>query len=153
MKKMKYPFVPKSTAHLCPGQFWPIQLPSGRCACGRVLHLLSTNGKKETRLFLAGVMDWSGNQPPTPIDIQDARVVETRAAHIKTILESNGAITGYAAYDDGQPETVDFTDDILTGGYNVLNLLAKMHFEDRSEQSPPAYPEGRADAPSGSAEA
>src|SRR5262249_10570900 len=34
-----YPFVPRSTAYLRPGQFWAIPLSDGRFACGRVLAL------------------------------------------------------------------------------------------------------------------
>ena len=33
----KYPFEPKSNAHLMPGQFWGVPLSDGRWACGRVL--------------------------------------------------------------------------------------------------------------------
>src|SRR5262249_32527133 len=75
-KPMNYPFVPKSTATLEPGQFWSIPLDNGRFACGRVIQLRIENGMRDSRLFLAGLMDWWGRKPPTAERIAGCGVID-----------------------------------------------------------------------------
>lgn len=62
-----HPFEPKSIARLQAGQFWAVPLSDGRHACGRVLHVPGTADSLylNSRVFLAGLMDWSGSEPPT----------------------------------------------------------------------------------------
>jgi len=66
--RIKYPFQPKSTAHLRPGQFWavPLHRPGfldypGWYGCGLVLDVV----EKSRRWFLAGLLDWADAMPPT----------------------------------------------------------------------------------------
>ena len=92
--KNKYPFIPKSTAYLSPGQFWSITLQNGLFACGRVLQLKISNGKQDSRAFLAGLLSWSDNEPPTFDSIEGAALLNHGSAHIKTISENKGAILG-----------------------------------------------------------
>src|SRR4051794_34952201 len=94
MSAPAYPFVPRSTAHLRPGQFWSIPLDGGRFACGRVLQLKIESGKIDRRLFLAGLMDWVGDSAPTAESIAGRGVVAQGGVHIKTIGEDAGAILG-----------------------------------------------------------
>ena len=66
MRKVEpYPFIPKSTSLMKEGQYWDIPLSNGKFACGRVLQFDYSNGKKNSRSFLAGLMDWVGENPPT----------------------------------------------------------------------------------------
>lgn len=111
-----------------PGHFWSIPIDDNRFGCGVVLALhLNREGKRETRSFLAGLLDWNGNAPPTASQIENRDVVVTRFAHIKTILMSGGEIIGEVAPWWDWPPEVSGNDDIPTAGYNVLNLLAKKH--------------------------
>src|SRR5262245_21051544 len=94
----RYPFVPRSTARLCAGQFWSIPLLNGRWACGRVLQLkVTAGGRRDSRAFLAGLMNWSSRYPPTSDTIAGAQVLEQGQAHIKTIRENGGIVLGYRA--------------------------------------------------------
>lgn len=95
VRRLDYPFVPKSTAYLQPGQFWSIPLSNGSFACGRVIQLKSNGGKKrDPRLFLAGLMDWVGPVPPSRDALIGARVLEQGEVHIRTILAAGGQILG-----------------------------------------------------------
>lgn len=95
MKPPKYPFVPKSTKSLIPGQFWAVPLSDGTFACGRVIALKS--GRYSARAFLAGLLDWHGSKPPTEEDIVGRKTLRQGHAHIKTIVETGGFILGYRA--------------------------------------------------------
>jgi hypothetical protein len=91
-RMITYPLVPKSNAFLLPGQFWAIPLSDGRYACGRVLEIDRDHG---TRWFLAGLMDWCGEEAPTAESISGRTILEQGEAHIRTILETGGEILGY----------------------------------------------------------
>ena len=93
-----YPFEPKSNAHLAPGQFWGVPLSTGRWACGRVLGI-----KKEpdayfpgnSRTFMAALMDWEGDSPPTEDSIGGHRVVAQGWPHVRTIQLHGREILGW----------------------------------------------------------
>lgn len=153
---MKYPFAPKSTSSLEPGQFWGIPLTSGGYACGRVLQLKTENGKTDRRMFLAGLMDWRGTAEPTADDLANVGVLEHGQAHIRCIQTINAEILGHRPLEaDGieVPLTLDQAGgtnrhvrqgfeflglandtqkDTLpvfsTWGYNVIQILAYKHF-------------------------
>jgi len=90
-----YPFVPKSTAYLEPGHFWSIPLRNGGYACGRVLQLWTEAGRRNRRLFLAGLMDWSGGEPPTAEALAGRGVLDRGIVHVKTISENAGEVLGH----------------------------------------------------------
>ena len=122
------PFAPKSTSYLKPGHFWSIPIGDNRFGCGVVLALhLNREGKRETRSFLAGLLDWNGDAPPTASHITNREVIATRFAHIKTILMSGREIIGEVTPWWDCAAEVAGNDDIPTAGYNVLNILAKKH--------------------------
>ncbi|TLD70536.1 hypothetical protein FEM03_12485 [Phragmitibacter flavus] len=122
------PFCPKSTSYLKPGHFWSIPIDDDRFGCGVVLALhLNREGKRETRSFLAGLLDWNGDAPPRASEIENREVIATRFAHIKAITMSGGEIIGEVVPWWEWPLEVSGRDDIPTAGYNVLNLLAKKH--------------------------
>ncbi|MCP1452243.1 immunity 26/phosphotriesterase HocA family protein [Priestia megaterium] len=93
MKKLSYPFVPRTNKYLIPGQFWPIPLSNGTFACGRVLEVSS----EYTKGFIAGLMDWVGNEPPTNEELRGSSIIKQGDGHIKMIQETsiNGMIFGY----------------------------------------------------------
>jgi hypothetical protein len=93
-----YPFVPKSTAYLRAGQFWAVPLSDGRFGCGRVLDVPKSGDlhvPANSRMFLAGLLDWVGSRPPSDESIAGASLIEQGFAHIKTILTTGGEILGW----------------------------------------------------------
>jgi hypothetical protein len=94
-RKEIYPFIPKSTAYMIEGQFWDIPLSNGQYACGRVLQFDYSTCKKNPKSFLAGLLDWIGENPPSFNTIFGAKLLEQGRAHIKTIQSNNGLIRGH----------------------------------------------------------
>ena len=119
------PFAPKSTAHMKPGQYWSLPLSRGRFGCGVVLALVQREGKADTRIFLAGLLDWIGDTPPTDNAIANRTVIAERFAHIKMIQMTGGELIGEVAPWWGNDSTVPFSDDVPTAGYNVFSRLAE----------------------------
>jgi hypothetical protein len=92
-----YPFVPKSNRWLKPGQFWAVPLSDGRFACGRVLdvpHEPDVHVLVSTKTFLAGLLDWVGDAPPTAGSIAGAGLFAQGFAHIKAITTTGGEVLG-----------------------------------------------------------
>lgn len=104
MKRVVYPFAPKSSTTLVPGQFWSIPLSSGRFGCGRVVQLPGTKFIGSSRTLLAGLMDWIGAAPPTAESIAGAGTLIQGEAHIRTILSTGGEILGWRALEDDRIE-------------------------------------------------
>ncbi len=80
-KAIAYPLEPKSIAYLRAGQFWAVPLSDGRFGCGRVLYVPSPSDPQpslylNTRIFLAGLMEWSGSEPPTAQAIAGCKLLE-----------------------------------------------------------------------------
>ena len=92
-----YPFVPKSNRWLEAGQFWAIPLSNGLFACGRVLDVPRVDDLHvpvNSRMFLAGLVDWSGTEPPIGDGIAGSGILDQGFAHIKAILSTGGEILG-----------------------------------------------------------
>jgi hypothetical protein len=100
VKQPAYPFIPKSTAHLLPGQFWPIALKSGRFACGRVLQVSDQHGNRDQRAFFGGLMDWSGSAPPSSENLAGTRLLRVGRMHVKTITHFGAEIVGCRNLED-----------------------------------------------------
>lgn len=124
---IEYPFKPKSTSRLEQGQFWAVPLEGNGFGCGVVLAMVSNQRKTDTRLFLAGLLNWSSNSKPTLSQIQRAAVIERGFAHIKSITETGGEVigSGYEVLDT--PKQIENTDSISTWGYNFISTLASKH--------------------------
>jgi hypothetical protein len=90
-----YPFVPLSTATLLPGQFWAIPLSDGSFGCGRVLQLKPPGGIGARTMFLAAVLDWHADVPPTSEAIEGARCLKQGEAHLKAITQTGGRVLGH----------------------------------------------------------
>lgn len=125
--KEQYPFTPKSTANLLRGQYWAIPLSNNKFGCGIILHLLKNGNKKEQRTFHAGLLNWVGNNPPTENEINKCEVLESGATHIKTIIEVGSEIVGKINLAP-EEEIIQYSDEIHTWGYNVINKLGEKYF-------------------------
>ena len=165
MTRAPYPLTPKSTARMRPGQFWSIPLSNNRFACGRVLQVARAHGRNDTRMFLAGLMDWTGDAPPEEKDLVGRAILEIGQAHIRTITELGAQILGCRALeDDGLTVPVRLTHSLgpgiqicrgydflrpataeeqrmlpvlTTWGYGVITILAERHFAGEEESHPP----------------
>jgi hypothetical protein len=97
-RRPTYPFVPKSNAHLLPGHIWGIPLRDGRFACGAVVGVPTAQKAPHhainSRTFVAGLLDWVGDEPPAPDAVDDSRLLDWGFGHVKMIGENNGAILG-----------------------------------------------------------
>jgi len=125
---MNYPYTPKSTSYLEPGQFWAVPLSNGNYACGVVLAKLSNGQKTESRIFLAALVNWCGTSEPTPENIKNAQILKIGAAHIKAIQTTGGSIIGKAEFNELPASPKEYTDDIVTMGYGVIKKMAEKHF-------------------------
>ena len=99
MHSVRYPFRPKSTSSLEPGQFWAVALASGQFVCGRVLQLGGSEVPSKTRAFFGGLQDWIGDTPPTSDSIAGTRMAKVGVMHIKAITEYGGEILGLRPLD------------------------------------------------------
>jgi hypothetical protein len=120
MEIMKYPIKPKSTSKMEQGQFWSVPIGDGRFSCGVVLAVVVNSGKKDSRIFLAGLLDWVGDFPPSAEKLDECSVLDKGFAHIKTITETGGELLGKLEIDLGFLEVVSETDSINTWGYNSI---------------------------------
>src|SRR6056297_278432 len=94
MSQRKFPFVPKSSVKLKPGDFWSIPVDGSLYACGRVVDLWPSDYKGSRTGFLAGLLDWSSKQQPTEESIAGAQTIQQGGVHYKTILITGGEILG-----------------------------------------------------------
>jgi hypothetical protein len=98
-KAITYPFEPESIAYLRAGQFWAIPLSDGRFGCGRVLYVPDPSDPQpslylNTRIFLAGLMDWSGDEPPTSQGIAGCKLLEQGRVHVVATTDTGSKILG-----------------------------------------------------------
>ena len=94
MTEIEYPFVPKSSAKLQPGQFWGIPLSDGRFACGRVMAAIPKGESGSNTSFIAGLLDWVDTEPPSEESIAGAKLLETGQAHVRAITSTSSQILG-----------------------------------------------------------
>lgn len=90
----KFPFRPKSTAALRPGQYWAVPFGPGLFACGRVLQVGGDHVPVQTRAFFGGLHKWAGYSPPTAEAIAGAGFVDFGVMHIRAITQTGGEILG-----------------------------------------------------------
>jgi hypothetical protein len=89
-----YPMIPKTTAHLRSGQFWSIPMADGRFGCGRVLRV-DTGGPTGGRTrFIAAILDWVGDSPPSSDAIAGRPLLNVGNAHVRLISFGGGEILG-----------------------------------------------------------
>ena len=103
---LRYPFIPKSTAQLSPGQFWAVPLSDGRFACGRVLQLGGSEIPTKSRGFFGGLHAWVGAVEPDASAIAASSFLEFGAMHIRAITELGGNVLGEASLQNFQMPTL-----------------------------------------------
>jgi hypothetical protein len=120
-----FPFVPKSTSRLARGQFWSIPLGGGRYGAGCVVGHHLRYGAVSSRIFIAGVVEWTGTTLPSPENLARRQVVRFAFAHVKTITDAGGEVLGVADIDlSGLPEEAEALT-LPTWGMAVPALVAR----------------------------
>ena len=119
--KRTYPFVPKSSRWLTPGDFWAIPLRDGSFACGRVVELMP-QGMPGARVgFLGGLLDWHGSSEPTEASIAGASFIAQGIMHILSITSAGGVILGHRVLDLDSLGSWTFIDgDKIQRGFDVV---------------------------------
>jgi hypothetical protein len=120
-----YPFIPKSTAHLRRGQFWPIALESGRYGAGCVVGEALYGGVRNTRVFIAGVLQWIGDTHPTAQSLSRLRLYKFGFLHIKSINESGLPIVGEADIEFNDAPSSAESLELTTWGYQFPLALCE----------------------------
>ena len=95
MADRSFPFVPRRSSALVAGDFWSISLSNGRYACGRVLGHIGRSEPRSTVTFIAGLLDWTSDQPPDAAAIAGAAVANIGHVHVATISDGGGAVVGH----------------------------------------------------------
>ena len=98
-RQPSYPFRPKSTSALEPGQFWAVPIAGGNFGCGRVLQLGGSEVPSKRRAFFGGLQDWIGDAPPTAESIAGSGIARFGIMHLKAITEVGGEILGHRPLD------------------------------------------------------
>ena len=89
-----YPFEPKSTRSLTPGDYWAVPLSDGGFACGRVLQTDGDHLPTPSRTFFGGLHDWFGKSAPTSENIAGATFVDFGIMHVRAITRVGGQVLG-----------------------------------------------------------
>jgi hypothetical protein len=127
----EYPFEPKSNKRLRAGQFWAIPLADGRFAVGRVM-AVPAFGDRDTRGFVAGLLDWIGATPPDAEAVAGRSVVVQGKTRIEAITNTGGSILGLRPLELDALVAID-PNDIRVGSVHpvwgwrtILNLAEKL---------------------------
>ena len=59
------------------------------------MQLVERGGKRDHRIFLAGLSSWFGTTEPTDVAIADHSVLEQHELHVKSIREAGGTVLGH----------------------------------------------------------
>lgn len=87
------PFVPKSNAHLLPGDWWAVPLRDKRFAAGRVLAPQAFGPTSRNGVTIA-LLDWVGVGPPTEQDIAGRPVLAWALSRVESISKTGGEVLG-----------------------------------------------------------
>ena len=93
-KTLTYPFQPKTTAKLRPGDFWPIPLMDGSFGCGRVLEVSPRDVPGARVQFYGALMDWRGSDLPTAERLAGSTPLEQAIMHLRSITQIGGQVIG-----------------------------------------------------------
>lgn len=129
-----YPLIPESTAGMKAGQFWGVPISVRGFGCGVILSIeKKANGKRDSRRFLAGLLDWAGSEQPARAQIAGRRVIAHGFAYLKTITENGACLLGEVEPWWQWPPELENVDSIPTWGYRVIAILARRHLGGNSE--------------------
>ncbi len=96
--EVHYPFIPKSNRFLRPGQFWAIQLSNGKFAAGRVTAVPAFGPRDRTGIVI-GLIDWSGDHPPTASDIAGRPILVQAKSRFEAITNNGSQVLGLRPLD------------------------------------------------------
>ncbi len=85
-----YPLAPTSATALTIGDLIPVQGATGTWACLQVLEL----APRKRKTFIAGLLDWRGDQPPSPDDVTSAAPLRRALTGIEVFTEGGLTVTG-----------------------------------------------------------
>ena len=91
-----FPFAPRSTARLWPGDYWGIRLGSGQFGCAVVTDV-ARSGPASRSAFVAGLLDWSGDKLPTAADASAGRIFTQGLVVIGVFTETGAEVLGNVA--------------------------------------------------------
>ena len=131
----EYPFLPKSTVDLEPGQFWDIPLSDGSFGCGRIIEL----EPRSMTVFLAGLLDWKGTRPPTASAISGSACVAQGAIHLKTIRELGGQIRGLRPIEDDEISAWLFRESMHRRGSHVQRGFTRIRDQNEDDGNLPVF--------------
>lgn len=131
MPRPAVPFVPKTNAHLLPGDFWALPLRDGRYGAGRVLARQAFGPSDRTGVTV-GLLDWVGAEPPTQQDIAGRAVVAWGLSHVETIAKTGGRVLGYRPLEADDIEAPMLTQAVgersSVWGWRTIVSRAEKHF-------------------------
>ena len=85
-----FPLKPTSATQLRVGDLIAVHAPSGRWGCLQVTDL-EPGARKD---FWAGVVDWSGEQPPSEENTANAPILDSPLTRIEMFTEGGCLVTG-----------------------------------------------------------
>lgn len=88
-----YPFVPKSTTKLRPGDFWPVPLSDGSYASGLVLQKAPSGTPGARVSFCGALLDWNGRSQPDASHLTGAALLAQGYMHVLAITNF-GSVLG-----------------------------------------------------------
>jgi hypothetical protein len=121
-----YPFTPKSSAKLSPGDFWSVPIQDGSFACGRVIELPPKGRPGAKVSFLGGLLDWHAPLPPTANSIANCRTVKQGVMHILAIVSTGGQVLGNRALElDGIEPFEMINGDVVQRGFAPIRAWVR----------------------------
>lgn len=143
-----FPFEPRTTASVRPGDFWAIPTRRGGWyCCGRVLATGSAGSLGRRTALVVGLMDWCEPHPPTADALAGAVVTDHGATHVRTVRETGGPLLGHRPLEsDGGLDALlagrPVHDDLVGWGYASIEVRAHALFG-RHFPDTPAVATGR----------
>jgi hypothetical protein len=130
-----FPFVPRSSRDLFAGDYWAVPLANHRFGCAVVTDLL-TSGAGSRVALIAGLLDWMGDAPPTPLHVEKSAIFAQGLTRIEAITKTGSQIIGNAVLPSTLVIAPNFRDHRVgtvhsVWGWRVLPKLIEGHFETR----------------------
>jgi len=135
-----FPFVPESSRDLQVGDFFGVALGDGQYGCAIVTDLKSTGVASRTT-FVAGLVDWMGNSPPSRQEIARAAIFDQGLTRLEAINRSGSAILGSIPLPANLAISPNYRDSSVgtlhrVFGWKVLPRLIEAHFRLGQAKSP-----------------
>jgi hypothetical protein len=93
MTQRRFPFTPTTSRDLEIGDFWAVELPDGNYGCLQVTDLVRRGLGSRTTL-VAGIVDWSGKEPPLPDDLTGRAILKQGLTRIEAFVATSAQVLG-----------------------------------------------------------